>query len=135
MATSHHTWYTHLHPLTRILIPQMYELTGGEVSAAGRGVPTAGPEEKAGAGHFFFFLMASSSSSSATATDTATAAAKEGGGVTMSSTGHPYGVKPWGNFLTDGGGKEVSVRRMMCLLAAGDASHQVPIKVSGGGGC
>jgi hypothetical protein len=76
-------------------------------------------------------------SSSATATDTTTTAAKEGeeGGVTMSSTGHPYGVKPWGNFLTDGGGKEVSgfIDRMdgcVCLLG-GIASG---IKLSGGEG-
>lgn len=56
-------------------------------------------------------LMASSATAGEAAVDTTTtkpAAVEEDenddGG---SSTGHPYGVKPWGNFLTDGGGTEV----------------------------
>lgn len=54
---------------------------------------------------------ASSKDTSATATATATAAADDtAAAAAPGGGGHPYGVKPWGNFLTDGGGPEVCGR-------------------------
>lgn len=74
-------------------------------------------------------LMASSSSATAAATSPSSSEGGGGAGVVIDTTaeqqrvkvqpeegqeasscstgGHPYGVKPWGNFLTDGGGQEV----------------------------
>lgn len=103
-------------------IDQTPQHRGGMVGAAAPSITPAGasPDQKSMASNQGPAAAAYNSSSckdttlpSATPSGSdhhAEAAAETAAGPTGPSVGgggHPYGVRPWGNFLTDGGGQEV----------------------------
>jgi hypothetical protein len=109
------TQHTNRQPIDRSNQSMVSTGAGRPRTQSGHGQAMEGPADDPAAGG-----NGSSKDTSATAaTDAPAASAAVGNGdeeeEEQDQGGHPYGVKPWGNFLTDGGGgQEVVGGGMVC---------------------